>query len=318
MSTTLAPRAGARWAMALAHGSLYLYPEAWRARYGDEVRALLEDSAADVRTIASLVWQGMLMRISPPRHLYDPPARMRASLATVLAAWAVLAGLAAVFASFTQAQPSLQQSLTGPWHLAMQWSYLVFDAALAASLLAVAAGGLPLWLLMLGRACRQHRRREIAWLLAPAVVPVLYLGVASAILGAGRHGDVPVPPPYIHAAPSFAGLATNNIGPWWLMVLGFAAALIAAAGPGLALRSLRPRGRSVTLASWAAGIAVAAMGLAGAASTVAATGLYASAVDPYRHGWPIPVYVLLLLAVLAAAGSSAARGVRAARPPAVA
>ena len=98
----------------------------------------------------------------------------------------MLAGLAAVFASFTQAQPWLLQNLTGPRHLVIQWSYWVFDAAVGASLLAVAAGGLPLWLLMLRQARRQHRPREIAWLLAPAVVPAVYLGAASVILSLGR------------------------------------------------------------------------------------------------------------------------------------
>lgn len=112
MSATKMPGAGASWAGAVACGSLCLYPAAWRARYEDEVRALLEDSGADLRTIASLAWQAVLARIWPPRHLYDPPARMRASLATVGAAWTVLAGLAAVFASFTQAQPWLLHSLT--------------------------------------------------------------------------------------------------------------------------------------------------------------------------------------------------------------
>jgi hypothetical protein len=44
--------------------------------------------------------------ICPSRHLYDRPERMRASLGTVLATWAVLAGLAAVFVQLTQAQGS--------------------------------------------------------------------------------------------------------------------------------------------------------------------------------------------------------------------
>ena len=102
------------------------------------------------------------------------------------------------------------------------------------------------------------------------------------------------------------------------MVLGFAAGLMAAAGPGLALHSLRPRGPGVTLAARAAGLAVAAMGLAGAASIVAAAGLHAWGVAPYRQGWPFAVYLLLFLAVIAVAGASATRGIRAARAPAAA
>lgn len=227
----------------------------------------------------------MLTRFWPPRHLYDPPARMRASLATVLAVWTVLAGLAAVFASFTQAQPSLQRDLTDSQHLVIQWSYWIFDAAAGASLLVVAAGGLPLWLLMLRQACRQHRPREVARLLAPIAVPAVYLCAASLILSVGRSaGTAPVKPPLAHRTMSFIDLANHNIGPWWLMVLGFAAGLTAAAGPGLALRSLRPRGLAVTIAARAAGLAIAAMGVAGAASMVAATGLYTWGVAPYRPG----------------------------------
>jgi len=319
MSATPMPRPGGSWAGAVARGSLHLYPAAWRARYGDEVRALLEDSGADLRTIASLAWQAMLARIWPPRHLYDPPARMRASLATVAVAWTVLAGLAAVFASFTQAQPWLLRNLTGSRLLMIQWSYWVLDAAVGASLLAVAVGGAPLWLQMLRRARCQRRRREIAWLLGPVVVPIVYLGLASVILSLGRSpGLAPIQPPFVRATTSVLDLANDNVGPWWLMVLGFAAGLLAAAGPGLALRSLSPAGPGVTLAARAAGLAVAAMGLAGAASIVAAAGLHAWGLAPYRQSWPLAVYVLLFLATVVAAGASATRGIRAARAPAAA
>ena len=277
-------------------------------------RAIARSYLAAAPQVIATAWAGALTG-----HRYDPAARMRASLATVLAAWTVLAGLAAVFASFTQAQPWLLLNLTGPRHLVIQWSYWVFDAAAGASLLAVAVGGLPVWLVMLGQACRQRCRRELAWLLAPAVVPIVYLGVAGVILGPVRSpGAAPIQSPLAHAAPSFAGLANNYIGPWWLMVLGFAAGLMAAAGPGLALHRLRPRGAGVTLAARAAGLAVAAMGLACAASIVASAGLHAWEVAPYRQGWPFAVYLLLFLAVIGIAGASATRGIRAARAPAAA
>jgi hypothetical protein len=61
-----------------------LYPPAWRARYRDEVRALLDDSGAGLRSAASLAWRAVPAWVRPPRHLHDRPARMRASLATVL------------------------------------------------------------------------------------------------------------------------------------------------------------------------------------------------------------------------------------------
>ena len=151
-------------------------------------------------------------------------------------------------------------------------------------------------------------------------MPAVYLAAVFVTLSLGRHpGTVaPIQPPFVHATTSFVDLANDNVGPWWLMVLGFAAGLIAAAGPGLALHSLRPRGPRVALAARAAGLAVAAMGLAGAASIVAAAGLHAWGLAPYRQGWPLGVYLPLLLAALAAAGASAARGIGAARAPAAA
>jgi hypothetical protein len=79
-------------AVRLGRLALACYPSAWRGRYGEEVRALVDDTGADARTIVSLAWGAVIIWAGPPRHLYDPPARARASLATVLAAWTALAG----------------------------------------------------------------------------------------------------------------------------------------------------------------------------------------------------------------------------------
>jgi hypothetical protein len=120
-----------------------------------------------------------------------------------------------------------------------------------------------------------------------------------------------------------ADLANGMIGPWWflaLVVAGFAAAVVSAAGPGLALRRLRPEGPAVVLAARAAGLAAAAMGLAGAASIVAAAGLYlwAPADAGYHESWQLAVYLPAVLLAAGVAIISAARGIRAAREPAVA
>jgi hypothetical protein len=48
----------------LANWVMRLYPTAWRARYGDEMDALLADSGADAKTIADLLTGGMRMRFS--------------------------------------------------------------------------------------------------------------------------------------------------------------------------------------------------------------------------------------------------------------
>jgi hypothetical protein len=181
----------------------------------------------------------------------------------------------------------------------------------------VAAGGVPLWVLMLRTA---RRRREVAWLLAPAVVPAVFLVAAFAIGGlAGRAGPLVAP---TQSGP-VADLANGGVGPRWflaLVVLGFAAAVLSAAGPALALRRLRPEGPAVVLAARAAALAAVTMGLACAASVVAAVGLYlwAPAYAGYHESWQLAVYLPAVLLAAAVAVVSTARGIRAARPPAAA
>lgn len=254
---------------------------------------MLDDSGCDVSTIVSLAWQALCAWIFPARHLYDRSARMRASIATVLTAWTTLTGLGLVFAQVTQAQ-----GLRPAGHPIVQWSYWVFDGALAISALAVAGGGLPLWWLMMRRARREHRSRDVAYLVAPIVVPAGYL---AAVIATTR---------FVHQA--------DGVGQWWflaLVVAGFVAGGLVVAGPRFALRRLRPRGPAVELATGATAVAAATMGLAAAASAVAAVGLYrwAPQYAGYREGWPLGVYIPLVSVACAAAASSATHGIRAVR-----
>jgi hypothetical protein len=244
-----------RGADVLARAALSLYPPAWRARYGAEVRALLDDSGGGARAAASLAWHAVPAWAWPPRHLHDGSGRMRSSLATAGIAWALLAGLGAVFVQLAQAQRS-SQGTTLAQHPVIQWSYWAFDGCLVVSVLSVAVGGIPLWLLMLRTA---QRRRQMAWLLAPVVVPAVYLIAAFAIGSlVGRSGPKVVP----WRSGSVADLANGGVGPRWflaLVVLGFAAAGHSAAGPALALCRLRPEGPAVVLAARAAVIAAVTM-----------------------------------------------------------
>jgi hypothetical protein len=304
---------GKRGAGLLVRAALSLYPPAWRARYGVEVRALLDDSDGGARAAASLAWHAVPAWVLPPRQLHDGPGRMRSSLATTGVAWALLAGLAAVFLQLTQAQRSTQGT-TLAQHPVVQWSYWAFDGLLVVSVLAVAVGGVPLWLLMLGTA---RRRAELAWLLAPAIAPAVFLAAAFGIGNlVGRSASRVVP----GQSESVTNLANGGVGPWWflaLVVLGFAAAVLSAVGPALALRRLRPGGPAVVLAARAAALAAGTMGLACAASVVAAFGLYlwAPAFAGYHEGWPLAVYLPAVLLAGAVAVVSGARGLRAARPP---
>jgi hypothetical protein len=301
-----------RGAGVLVRAALGLYPPAWRARYGAEVRALLDDTGGGAPAAASLAWHAVPAWVCPPRQLHDGSGRMRSSLATTGVAWVLLAGLAAVFAQLTQAQGSTQGA-TLAQHPVIQWSYWAFDGLLVVSVLAVAVGGIPLWLLMLRTA---PRRREMAWLLAPAAAPAVFLLAAFAIGRlVGRAGSQVVP----GRPESVTDLANGGVGPWWflaLVVLGFVAAVLSAAGPALALRTLRPEGPAVVLAARAAALAAGTMALACAASVVAALGLnlWAPAYAGYHQSWPLVVYLPAVLLAAVVAVVSAARGLRA-RPP---
>ena len=233
------PHRGSSYACVLVRAALGLYPAAWRARYGDEVGALVDDSGADVRTAASLAWHAIPAWIWPAPHLFDPPARMRTSLSTVVVAWTVLTGIGLVFLQLTQAQ-----NVALPGHPLVQWSYWVFDAALVVSVLAVVAGGLPLWLVMLRTARREHSRLKVAYLLSPVVVPIAYLAALIVIARLVRHAGGGEVYPKLN---SVTDLANGGVGPWWflaLTVLGIAPASYPLPDPGWLSARFAPMGQA--------------------------------------------------------------------------
>jgi hypothetical protein len=279
----------------LLSAALLLYPRAWRARYGEEVRALIADGDRRVAGAVSLAWHAPATWVFPLQHLHDEDARMRSSVGTVLVAWSALTAIGIVFALLTQLQ-----GFRAADHPVVGRAYLVFDVALAASAAAAIAGGLPLWLQMLGQARRERRTALTAWLAVTVAGPAAYLGVAGVALRVVHHPE--------------------GSGPWWFVwftIGGFAVAGLACAGPIRALRQLRPSGRSVRRATTAAGIAAACIALSGGASGVAATGLclWAPGFAGYHHAGVLGGYlaVIAFAAIVATAGG--ARGVRAACEP---
>jgi hypothetical protein len=111
----------------------------------------------------------------------------------------------------------------------------------------------------------------------------------------------------------------GGVSPWWflgLTLVGFAAATTAAAGPGLAMRRLQPRGPALRLAATAGGAAAAAIVVAAAAIIVAVTGLclWARGFAGYHHATVPGVYLALVVVAAAVTAVSAARGTRAALP----
>jgi hypothetical protein len=275
----------------LVSAALRLYPPAWRARYGEEIRALVDDEGGRAAAAVSLAWRAGPAWICPPRHLHDRDARMRSSVGTVLVAWSTLTAIGVVFAQLTQLQ-----GFRAADHPVVGWAYAVFDVALAASVVVAAAGGLPLWLQLLRQARCERRSAVTAWLSLTVAGPAAYLAAAAVALRVVHHPE--------------------GSGPWWFVsfaVAGFAVEALACAGPVSALHRLRPSGRIVTRATTAGGIVAACIALAGAASGIAATGLclWAPGFAGYHHSGLLAGYLAVVALGAAIAAVSAARGVRA-------
>ena len=263
-------------------------------RAGTEVSAATAIRVpSTARAVASVAWCALPAWIWPPAHLLDRPALIRASLATGLVAWSLLTGLGLVFAQLTQFQ-----GFRPPGHPVVGWAYATFDAALAVSVAVAGLGGLPLWLLMLRRAHRERRRRVTLYLLLPLIAPAAFLaGLSITVRLVGGADGV---------SPAYFGIIT---------LVGFGMATLAAAGPGLAMRRLQPRGAALRLAAAAGGVAAAASVVAAAAIIVAVTGLclWARGFAGYHHTAIPGVYLALVAVATAVTAVSAARCSRAAR-----
>jgi hypothetical protein len=275
----------------LARAATLLYPPAWRARYGEEIAVLLDDSGGGAGAVLSLVWRALPAWIWPPEHLHDRAGRMRASLGTVLAAWSALAGISLVFVQLTQFQGFMPAG-----HPIISWCYAIIDGAVAVSALSAAAGGLPLWLLMLRRARRERRPRDTFYLLLPVIAPAGFLAGLLLMTRLAPHPD---------------GLSSTMF--LAVVLAGFAAAAAACAGPILAMSRLRPRGPAVHLAVKAAGAAAASIVLAATASCIAAVGLSLWARDfaAYHQAGQVVGYLTVVVVGAAVATVGATRGVRA-------
>jgi hypothetical protein len=150
---------------------------------------------------------------------------------------------------------------------------------------------------MLRQARREQRTRDTVYLLLPVIAPVTYLValIVTARLVGGASG----------VSQGWFGVIT---------LAGFAAAATAAAGPGLALRRLQPRGPALRLAATAAGVSAGVMAVAAVAIVIAVTSLdlWARQFAGYHDGTLPGIYLALVVAAAAVTTVSATRGTRAA------
>jgi hypothetical protein len=170
----------------LAQIGLSLYPLAFRRRYGEEMRELLEKRPATFLTVLD-VWRGALLaHVRPPAGIaeqLDPADRVRASASGVLACWVAFAAAGAWFANTTEDGPF---SVAGYRHILLSGSHEIVQVlAIAASLL-VLAGAAPLVVAALAEARRRPALRLIVSL--PPLAVLLFAGLTG-LLAALAHRE---------------------------------------------------------------------------------------------------------------------------------
>jgi hypothetical protein len=157
-----------------ARALLRLYPPAWRARYQEEVEALLDQHAVTLATMFDLLWGALDARLDPAfasERMFRPMSRMRLHLVAVFCAFAFFILGAMGFARLTdprapfdaagQASPAIGA--------AFRLTVLIPQIGLGVLLL----GGLPVAWDILWHAWRERNWRTLAFFATPPVLLAL-------------------------------------------------------------------------------------------------------------------------------------------------
>ncbi len=260
----------------LARLALRLYPLAFQRRYGDEMRALLEQSPPGARGIIDLVRGALAAHVHPPETVaasVEPAERVGASAAGVLACWVVFAAAGFAFYKTTEDAPF---SAAGHAHPLLDVAHLAVQALAVSASAVVVLGALPL----IWAAFRHARdRHELGIVVAP-IVPLILFGCLTAILIAiagGRPGRHPTSTTADDIAFTLWGVI--GLGCGLACAVGCRAALFASpARPGRLLIALG----SATFVSFAMVAIAGAAAVYAIALAVDASGLSASANGPFQ------------------------------------
>ena len=168
----------------LSRLALRLYPLAYQRRYGDEMRALLEDQPPRARTVLNLVKGGLKAHLLPayaPGDVVGPADRVRASVSGVLLCWIFFAAAGFGYYKSTEDAPF---SAEGHAHPLLRDAHLAVQAFALIATAAVVLGAIPLIVAALARARRDPSLRRS---MALALLPVVVFGALTAAVIAIAH-----------------------------------------------------------------------------------------------------------------------------------
>jgi hypothetical protein len=285
---------------------LELYPQAYRQRYGEELRAVLEEYPVTLATLFDLVLGAFDAHLRPAGLVASPPQRMRGTVSAALTLWIALSVVGAGFAKATEDFPFRAAEAAHP---------LLGGARIAVAVLAVAGAavvfvaGAPLAVSIL----RQAWQGRSPSLRRAVVIPLIALaGLAAAT------GVVALIANQTHGAG--AGLGKLAFVLW--LGIGVIAASVCALGARAAVKEAWLHPAVLALAAAGAWLLARVM-----VAVTVATALYAILLAVYAQGLQdlpngpfdfatsvnLAVQVVAMMVISALALVTARRGLRAAR-----
>jgi hypothetical protein len=293
----------------LARLVLGLYPVAFRRRYGQEMRALLEETPARATTVLDLLRGAVVAHARPPAAvtgLLDPGDRVRASASGVLACWVAFAAAGFGFYKTTE-DPSFIQAGSAHPLLGDARAAIIFAALVGSA--AVLFGALPLILTALAEARRRPHLRLLVSL--PVLAVLVFVGLTGALVLAAHSSTS-------HRATTVGGVFFIA---WGLAGLACGAVCVVASRKALFAVPMA-RGRLVaafasgTLVTAAMGAITVATALYAIALPIDASGLAGAANGPLQlTSVTVSLVECVVVMVIAAAlaATTTRRGWRAAR-----
>ena len=215
---------------------LALYPEPWRARYGEELGALLEDDPPGAHGLASLLFGAVDAHLRPQRcwrRTLAAADAMRLSVGALFGCWIAISLAGSTFAKETEHYDAIEHM-----HPLLSGARDAMTAGAAIGSLAIALGGAPLVWQALVTALRRRDRRLLALLLSPALAAALLVGLAAALAA--------LAPAREHGFP--ARFVLELLVP--VTIAALAVALVCALAPKAVMRHARPPARLLRLAAW--------------------------------------------------------------------
>ncbi len=173
----------------LARLVLLCYPLAFRRRYGEEMRALLDQTPPRALTLLDLLRGALAAHLRPtvgPAGVLDPMDRLRASTSGVLACWVAFAA-----ASFGFYKTTEDNQAVGNAHPVLGGAHLAVQVLAILGCVGVLAGALPLVLLALAHARRDRSLRILVSLPVLAVVVFAALTVLLVWVAHSPHSRAP-------------------------------------------------------------------------------------------------------------------------------